>query len=139
MRTVRITDVPAAEFIRLQHHVDDLLREFEIIRIGAAGATVPVPEEVWAVTTELLAQYADTRASAWQQAEAAEQAGCDTLALEVTMPVDAADDVERLQRLFERADDLSRAGVLLTPEPAPELVKLRRRIVEEVAAALRER
>lgn len=137
MRTVRIMDVPAAEFVRLQHHVDDLLREFEIIEIGATSATVPVPQEVWAVTSELLGRYADTRASAWQQAAAAEQAGTVLVDLEVTMPTSAADDVEQLQRLFERADDLSRAGVLLTPEPAPALVKLRRRIAEEITAALR--
>lgn len=137
MRTVRITDVPAADFVRLQRHIDDLLREFEIIQIGARSASVPVPEEVWAVTSELLKRYADTRSSAWEQAAAAEQSGSDTLDIEVALPAEAADHIEQLQRLFERADDLSRAGVLLTPEPAPELVKLRRRMIEEVASALR--
>lgn len=138
MKTVRIPGIPAAPFVRLQHYVTDLLRELELIDIGAASSPAPVPEEVWAVTRDLLDRYAGTRAAAWEQAEAAERAGCDTVTIEIALPGDAEADVARLGHLLDRADDLSRAGVLLTPEPAPELVALRRRIVHEVLTALRE-
>lgn len=138
LRTVRLLDVPAATFIRLQLHIDDLLRELEIIDVGHDSEAVLVPTELGKVTRDLLEAYSSTRADAWQQAEAAERAGRDTLDIEVSLPTEAAEAAEELACLFDRADELARDGVLLTlPTPAP-LMALRTWMREELLRQLRD-
>ena len=137
VRVVRLVGLPTARFIALHLHVDDLLRELEIISLGASSGAVAVPAEVRDVTRELLARYSDTRQSAWQQAEAAQRRGGDTVDIEVALPVDAVDAVHELVSLFDRADALCRDGVLLTLPASPELVELRRWTAEEITRQVR--
>lgn len=137
VRVVRLVGLPTARFIALHLHVDDLLRELEIISLGAGSGAVAVPAEVRDVTRELLARYSETRQSAWQQAEAAQRRGGDTVDIQVAVPLDAVDAVQDLVDLFDRADALCREGVLLTLPASAELVELRRWTAEEVVRQVR--
>ncbi|MBW3668645.1 MAG: hypothetical protein KY443_05470 [Actinobacteria bacterium] len=132
VRVVRLLGMPTARFIALHMHVDDLLRELEIIALGASSGAAEVPREVRDVTRELLGRYAETRQSAWEQAEAAQRRGGETVDLELVLPVDAVEGVQELVELFDRADALSREGVLLTLPASPELVELRRWTADEI-------
>lgn len=134
---VRLLGLPTALYIALHLHVDDLLRELEIISLGASSGAVAVPAEVRDVTRELLARYSETRQSAWQQAEAAQRRGGDTVDIEVTVPVAGVDAVQELVDLFDRADALCREGVLLTLPAPPELVELRHWTADEVMRQVR--
>lgn len=137
-RTVRLSEVPAALFIRLQVHVDDLLRELEIIDLGHDSSAVVVPSEVRKVTRDLLDSCASSRSEAWQRAEAAERAGRERLDIELRLPPAAADAGEKLGELLELADELSRSGLLLTMPCPEELLALRRWMSEELSRQLRD-
>lgn len=137
VRLVRLVGLPTARFIALHLHVDDLLRELEIISLGASSGAVAVPVEVRDVTRELLDRYSETRQSAWEQADAAQKRGGETVDIEVVVPLEAVDAVAELVDLFDRADALCREGVLLTLPSSPELVELRRWTADEITRQVR--
>lgn len=132
MRMVRLLGIPTARYIALHLHIDDLLRELEIIALGASSGAVAVPAEVRDVTRELLGRYSETRQSAWQQAEEAQRRGGERVDIEVSVPVEGVDAVQELVELFDRADALSQEGVLLTLPASPDLVELRRWSADEI-------
>ena len=59
-----------------------------------------------------------------------------TVDLETKVPASAATAALGYLELLERADELCRAGVLLTSEPPAEVKDLRRWFVEEMVAQL---
>lgn len=138
MTSVRLLDIPAVEFVRLHLHVDDLMRELEIIDVGHRAGVAAAPIELRDLMRRLLLHYAEAREAAWAQAEAAAADGRAALDMELLLPVEAADAAVELAELFDRADALSRAGVLLTMPTPPELVRLRRWTVDELCRQLQE-
>ena len=62
--------------------------------------------------------------------------GAATVDLETKAPASAAGAALAYLALLERADELCRAGLLLTPEPPAEVKDLRRWFVEEMVAQL---
>jgi len=138
MRQVRLLNLPSADFVRLHLHVDDLMRELEIIDVGHRAGVATAPTELRDVMRRLLLHYAEAREAAWAQAEAATADGHAALDIEVMLPEEAADAAVEMVKLFEQADELSRAGVLLTMPTPPELLELRRWTTEELCRQLRE-
>ena len=67
---------------------------------------------------------------------AAQARGERTVDLETKVPPAAAGAALDYLELLERADELCRAGVLLTSEPPPEVKSLRRWLVERMVAQL---
>lgn len=138
MTAVRLLDIPSTDFVRLHLHVDDLMRELEIIDVGHRAGVSRAPAELRDLLRRLLVHYAEAREAAWAQAEAAATDGHDALDMELVLPVEAADAAAELAELFEHADELSRAGTLLTMPTPPELLRLRRWTVAELGRQLQE-
>lgn len=109
---VRLTGVPTTLYRRFHAHVDDLLRELALLAVSEDYGLGPGWDR------------------AWVEAEAAERAGREHVDVELLLPVDAP---ERLRGLFEQADALARAGLLLTIESSAELRRFRDWIVDELA------
>jgi len=115
-RTVRLPAVPTALYLRLHVHVDDVLRELAQLGVGEEYGLGPGWDR------------------AWEQASAAQQAGREEVDIELCVPSDTA---ERLAALFEQADALARAGLLLASD-SPALRELRDWLVTELSHRLQD-
>jgi hypothetical protein len=135
-RVVRIVGLPTEAFVRAQLHVDELLHELELLQAGADAGVASPPAGLRALMDEILADYAESRRTAWEQTELAREAGRDRFDLELTLPPEAAAATRRLVELLEQADDLCRARQLLTLAAPPEVADLRRWLAGEVASQL---
>jgi anti-sigma regulatory factor (Ser/Thr protein kinase) len=137
LRAVRFPDVPVEEYLALQAHNDALFRELELISIelegGAGGRVAPPLAEL---VGQLYWRFRGQRDSYRDVVAAAQARGEPTVDLETKAPPSAAGAALGYLELLERADELCRAGVLLTPEPPAEVKDLRRWFVEEMVAQL---
>jgi len=136
-RTVRFAAVPVDGYLALQAHNDALFRELELISIelesGAAGrAASPLAELV----DQLYWRFRGQRDRYRDAVATAQARGQRTVDLETAAPAAGAAAARSYLELLERADELCRSGVLLTPEPSAEVKALRRWFVEEMAAQL---
>jgi anti-sigma regulatory factor (Ser/Thr protein kinase) len=137
LRTVRFRDVPVEGYLALQAHNDALFRELELISIeletgGAARIAPPVAELV----DQLYWRFRNQRDSYRDVVASALARGEPTVDLETKVPASAAGAALGYLELLERADELCRAGVLLTSEPPAEVKALRRWFVEQMVAQL---
>jgi anti-sigma regulatory factor (Ser/Thr protein kinase) len=137
LRTVRFPAVPVDGYLALQAHNDALFRELELISIeletaGPARVAPPVAELVG----QLYSRFRGQRDSYRDVVAAAQVRGEPTVDLETKVPPAAAGAALEYLELLERADELCRDGVLLTPEPPAEVKTLRRWFVEEMVAQL---
>jgi hypothetical protein len=136
LHQVRLTGVPTSLFVALQMHIDELLRELEIIEMGQAGGSSRVEPRLRALMGELLDLYVEERQEVRVQADQAAALGSHRVDMDVALPADAVAHAEELLRLFEHADELSRQGLLLTVPAADDLVAFRRWILAEVSAQI---
>ena len=137
LRTVRFPAVPVDGYLALQAHNDALFRELELISIeletgGSARLAQPLAELVG----QLDWRFRGQRDSYRDVVAAAQARGEPTVDLETKVPPSAAGSALGHLELLERADELCRAGLLLTPEPPPEVKTLRRWFVEQMVAQL---
>ena len=136
-RTVRFPAVPVDGYLALQAHNDALFRELELISIeletGAPGRVAPPVAEL---VDQLYWRFRGPRDSYRDAVAAAQARGQRTVDLETTASPSAAAAALGYLELLERADELCRSGVLLTPEPSAEVKALRRWFVEEMVAQL---
>jgi anti-sigma regulatory factor (Ser/Thr protein kinase) len=134
-RTVRFVGVPVAGYLDLQAHNDALFRELELISIelegdDAARVAAPLADLI----DQLYRRFRGQRDSYRDVVAAAQARGQRTVELETTVPPAAAAGARSYLALLERADELCRSGLLLTPEPPAHVRGLRRWFVEEMAA-----
>jgi anti-sigma regulatory factor (Ser/Thr protein kinase) len=137
LRTVRFPAVPVDGYLALQAHNDALFRELELVSIeletaGPARVVPPLAELVG----QLYSRFRGQRDSYRDVVAAAQARGDATVDLETKVPPAAAGAALDYLELLERADELCRDGVLLTPEPPAEVKTLRRWFVEEMVAQL---
>src|SRR5215211_261381 len=127
LRTVRFPAVPVDGYLALQAHNDALFRELELVSIElettGPGRVVPPLAEL---VGQLYARFRGQRDSYRDVVAAAQARGERTVDLETKVPPAAAGAALDYLELLERADELCRDGVLLTPEPPPEVKTLRR-------------
>jgi anti-sigma regulatory factor (Ser/Thr protein kinase) len=134
-RTVRFVGVPVAGYLELQAHNDALFRELELISIelegdDAAEVAAPLADLV----DQLYRRFRGQRDSYRDVVAAARAAGRPTVELTTTATAPAVAGAHGYLALLEQADDLCRAGILLTPEPSPAVQALRRWFVDQMAA-----
>lgn len=134
VRSVRLENLPVASLLALRRHLDDLLHEFKVIASGMATGVldVEVPRRLADLIEEINEQYSSQRLFSRRVVDDAAQRGDETVTLELSLPVEAAGAVARYDELLDEADDYCRRGQLLTLAPPPELVDLRRRILQDL-------
>jgi hypothetical protein len=133
--TVRFIAVPAELYVRNQRHVDDLVHELRIVKVGQEQGQV-VPHELAETIDAILDTYAAPRDAAFTQAAAALKRGEPTVDIEVKLPAEAADAAAEAVRLLEVADGLCGSGVLLTLPADQDIRRLRRWLSTELTRQL---
>jgi anti-sigma regulatory factor (Ser/Thr protein kinase) len=136
-RQVRFPGVPVDGYLELQAHNDALFRELELISIeleGDDGARVAAP--LADLVDQLYRRFRGARDSYRDVVAAAQARGEGTVELETTATAAAVSGARSYLELLEQADELCRSGILLTPEPSPEVQALRRWFVDQMATQL---
>jgi anti-sigma regulatory factor (Ser/Thr protein kinase) len=134
-RPVRFPGVPVDGYLELQAHNDALFRELELISIELEGddaARIAAP--LAGLVDQLYRRFRGQRDSYRDVVAAAQAAGEPFVELETTASAAAASGARGYLELLEKADELCRAGVLLTPEPSPQVRALRHWFVDQLAA-----
>jgi anti-sigma regulatory factor (Ser/Thr protein kinase) len=136
-RTVRFPGVPVDGYLELQAHNDALFRELELISIELEGGDdAQVVSPLADLVDQLYRRFRGQRDSYRDIVAAAQARSERTVELETAAPPAAAGAARSYLALLEQADELCRAGLLLTPEPPAHVRTLRRWFVEQMAAQL---
>lgn len=120
-KTTRMPRCPVAMGLRLDQHLDDLVRELQLI--GGDQHKEP-PPPVGELTDNLL-RAAFARHTGRQIAQEAAAAGLEYVDIEMTMPRAMSPSVRELLRLTRQADQVCREHGLLTLAATPEIESLR--------------
>jgi anti-sigma regulatory factor (Ser/Thr protein kinase) len=136
-RRLRFPGVPVDGYLELQAHNDALFRELELVSIELdAGPDRGTPTPLADLVDQLYRRFRGQRDSYRDVVAAAQARGETTVDLETTATPEVAGAARSYLALLERADELCRTGLLLTPEPPAPVKRLRRWFVEEMAAQL---
>jgi anti-sigma regulatory factor (Ser/Thr protein kinase) len=136
-RRVRFVGVPVDGYLELQAHNDALFRELELVSIELeAGDDTDRASPLADLVDQLYRRFRGQRDSYRDVVAAALARGERTVELETTASPDSVGPAWTYLELLEQADELCRAGVLLTPEPPAHVKALRRWFVEQMAAQL---
>ena len=136
-RRVRFPGVPVDGYLELQAHNDALFRELELVSIELeAGRDAGTPSPLADLVDQLYRRFRGQRDSYRDVVAAAQARGQETVELETPASPEAAAAAWSYLELLERADELCRTGLLLTPDPPAQVKALRRWFVEQMAAQL---
>lgn len=125
---VRLQACPVALGLRQDQHLDELVRELQLIDAGARHASGALA----AVIERLLGRQAHARHTGRRLALEADAAGLETIDIVMPVPAQAATDVRALQQSVLAADALCEAAELLTLASTPDVMSLRAWMVHEL-------
>jgi hypothetical protein len=132
---VRMVGCPVLLSLRQDQHLDELVRELQLISIEDN----PRSRELATQMEHLLEGPAAARHTGRRVAQDAAAAGLDSIDLEMAMPREFSHEVEKLQESVQLADRLCEEMHLLTLASAPDIQALRVWMAEQVAGQLRDR
>jgi anti-sigma regulatory factor (Ser/Thr protein kinase) len=124
---VRLASCPVELSLRQDRHLDELVRELQIV--GARGGEPS--RELAEVIDALLQEQAHARHMGRQIALDAAAAGLTEVDVDMPVPAEAAGEVQRLHEAVLRADVLCEQEQLLTLASSPEVIRLRAWMVHE--------
>lgn len=133
---VRLENVPARLYVEHIDHFDGLANELRVVGSGETTGFAPVASSVATLVHDVLARYEGIKNDTYLDARDAIELGQETVTLEMELPVEAAGHLADLLAALERADELCRAGDLLTLPASPAVTELRRWAVAELARQL---
>lgn len=126
---VRLVECPVALSLRQDSHLDELVRELQLLAVDEHNSeSAAIAEEIQG----LLVSPAHARLTGRRAAEQARDDGLESVDVEMAMPREFGQLVEQLQRAVARADRLCEEGRLLTLASPPELRALRAWMAHEV-------
>ncbi len=137
--SVQFVGVPVKAFLELQQYNDALVRELELVNIGhdaVAAGVAPAPDRLARLVEEFSALFRSRSDHYRGLVAAAAARGATTVDFRVRADPSGIAAAQAYVDLLEAAEDLSRAGKLLTPPPPPYIGSLRRWFVEQLAAQL---
>ena len=136
LRQVMLIGVPAATYVALNLHVDQLLHELQMATAAGTWSQTAHSGRLHRLITRSLHSEAEARASAWAQARQALSGPAARVDIELRVPVSAAAASRQLLELLEEGDDLCSAGELLTLPATSEVKALRRWVSAELWSQL---
>ncbi|HZQ29212.1 MAG TPA: SpoIIE family protein phosphatase [Acidimicrobiales bacterium] len=138
LRSVVLAGAPAILTLRSEEYIDELLREFELVRLGGRQGVLrsDYPQRLLAIMDEILARFASVRLSLRDQAEAALTRGHATFTLTVDLPVLAVPAMRQFLTLIDEVEAFAEAGHMLTLPPAEEVRQYQRWLVGTIATKL---
>jgi anti-anti-sigma factor len=130
--TVVLLQIPIALYWRATAHTDALTREFELLAASPVDDR-PVPKQLTALMTQLLARYGSNDDGARQAVLQATERGDTEVSVEFTMPVSFRSVGPQAIEMWDAADAFCRDGTdLLTLAAPPDIAAFRRWFVEEL-------
>lgn len=126
---VRLAGCPVELSLRQDRHLDELVRELQIVDARGAEPSRELAE----VIDGLLQEQAHARHMGRQIALDAAAAGLAEVDIDMPVPAEAAGEVQRLHEAVMRADVLCEQEQLLTLASSSEVIRLREWMVHEFA------
>jgi GAF domain-containing protein/anti-sigma regulatory factor (Ser/Thr protein kinase) len=138
VRQVQLPGSPAILTLRSEEYIDELLREFELVRLGGRQGVLrsDYPQRLLAIMDEILTRFSGLRLSVRDQAEAALARGDATFMLTVQLPVLAVPAMRQFLTLIDEVETFAEAGHMLTLPPADEVRRYQRWLVTTVVTKL---
>lgn len=140
---IRLLGYPLDAYLRSRVHLEELIREFQLVEIGRAEAEAeaetarPVPARLLELIDQLTHQHSDQVEAIDATRSAAIARDLRTLDLEYDAPVVARARLVQLLRLLDECDNYCRSDdFLLTLATPPDLVAFRRWNIGEVIAQI---
>ena len=130
---VRLVDCPVQLSLRQDQHLDELVRELQLIQ---GDADNPRSRELAEQLEGLLSGPAHARHTGRRTAQRAAAAGLDHIDIDMAMPVEFAQEVRKLQAAVRAADVLCDEMRLLTLASSADLQALRAWMTEQVSEQL---
>ena len=121
---VRLVGCPVLASLLADQHLDDLVRELQLIDSDPHPGTAPSHELAGAMVT-MLDRHAHARHVARLTAQDATTAGLEEVDIEMMLPTDAAADVRQLHDAVQAADALCESAELMTLASSPSIRLLR--------------
>lgn len=135
---VVLGEVSTALLLAAKAHVDNLVREFELLAASEAdGSTPPVSQHLSSLLSVITDRFSDARLSIKELALRAAHAGRPRTDLTLHLTADAADAGHDYLQALDELDDYCRAARLFTLESEPEHRVFRRWYVEQIVAQVR--
>jgi anti-sigma regulatory factor (Ser/Thr protein kinase) len=131
-KTTRMLQCPVRLALRLDHHLDDLVRELQLM---AGSRTSPPPARI-ARLNDYLARAAFARHTGRRIAQEAAAAGLEHVDIEMAMPRSMSSGVRDLDAYAHEADEVCREYGLLTQASTAEMESLRTWFTECMAGQL---
>ena len=126
---VRLVQCPVALSLRQDSHLDELVRELQLLSVdGHNHESAAIAEEIQG----LLASPTHARIAGRRAAEQARDAHLEAVDVDMAMPREVGLLAEQLHRAVARADRLCEEGRLLTVASPPELREVRAWMTHEV-------
>ena len=116
--------------VRASEHYESVFREFALLASAEPGPSVPA--RMLGLIEELGRRYARNNAHE-QERDAALARGESVLDIRMQVPESVGSVSQRLAEMLDETDDFCRQGVLLTLEPAADVVAFRRWYLDELA------
>lgn len=130
--TVRMPGCPVRLAILIDQHLDDVVRELQLIDSGDGSPSRTVAHLI----ESLVSPRAYARHMGRRIAQEAVAAGLDHVDVEMAMPRAAAPDVALLLEVVAEADRVCHGSQLLTVASTPEMVSLREWFTESMVGQL---
>lgn len=133
--TIRLLRYPLRLYVRSREHFDELLREFQLLDLGATSGTAsrPLPQRLADMVHEVTTRYKARVDELDGLRNAALADGQVSMELVYELPVDARQAAVDLAALLEECDTYCRNGKhLLTLATPPDLAEFRRWNLDEV-------
>ena len=141
LHTVHLGAVPTEFLLAAKSHIDDVIRELELVSSQAGTTGEPLPAPVRLLIEAVTRDFAPARAAIKRQALESAARGELVTQLTLRLPLSAADAGERYLAALDEIDRQSRSARMLTLAPPRSHVAFRRwylrGLIDQLRAAAR--